>query len=315
MSEDALKLTVYHGERDRAGGRFLADALGELFARLELRVGIVMRGAAGFGPAGHLRTDRLLTLSEDLPIVSAAVDTRSRIEALLEEVRALAFSGLVTLERVRLLSGAPSLGEQAKLTVYAGRGGGVHRRIVDVLHEAGVAGASVLLGVDGAAAGARRRASFAGGNAGVPLMIVSVGSGEALSMVVPEIAAIAPDAVMTEERVRICKRDGVRIADPQDGAGMHQILTVYGAGLVEPLLRERPAGATGLRGIWGYHGDHAPHGDVMWQLRRRVPPVTVVVDSPEAIRRLYPTVDALTAHHGLVTTELARVALSGDGRG
>ena len=30
---DALKLTTYFGERDRAGERFLADALADLYAR------------------------------------------------------------------------------------------------------------------------------------------------------------------------------------------------------------------------------------------------------------------------------------------
>ena len=45
-----------------------------------------MRGVEGFGAKQHLRTDRLLTLSEDLPLVSVAVDTRARIEAALAEV-------------------------------------------------------------------------------------------------------------------------------------------------------------------------------------------------------------------------------------
>jgi PII-like signaling protein len=308
VSEDALKLTVYHGERDRIGDQFLADALGEVFARFELRVSVVMRGAAGFGPAQHLRTDRLLTLSEDLPVVSAAIDERERIEAVLDEVRAIAFSGLVTLERVRLVSGAPELDDEAKLTVYAGRGGRRHQRLVEVLHRHGVAGASVLLGVDGTTHGVRRRARFFSGNAHVPLMVVSVGAGERLAAAVPEIAALAPEAVITAERVRICKRDGVRLAEPEPVTSeMRQILTVYGLDLVPPLLDERPAGATSLRGIWGYHGDHAPHGDVLWQLRRRVPSLTVVVDEPAAIRRMFGVIDALTERHGLVTTELARI--------
>jgi PII-like signaling protein len=84
---------------------------------------------------------------------------------------------------------------------------------------------------------------------------------------------------------------------------------------VPALLSERPVGATAFRGVWGYHGDHDPHGDVMWQLRRRVPSVTVVVDTPESIRRIYPKVDALTERHGLVTTELARVLQAGHGSG
>ena len=69
-----LKLTTYFGERDRAGDRFLADALLDLYARHELRTSVVLRGVEGFGVKHHLHTDRLLTLSEDLPLVSVAVD-------------------------------------------------------------------------------------------------------------------------------------------------------------------------------------------------------------------------------------------------
>ena len=79
MNEDCLKLTIYYGERDRANGRLLADALVDVFARHELQTSLVMRGVLGFGATQHLRTDRLLTLSEDLPLVSVAVDTRARI--------------------------------------------------------------------------------------------------------------------------------------------------------------------------------------------------------------------------------------------
>ena len=39
---------------------------------------MLLRGADGFGRKHHLRTDRLLTLSEDLPLVAVAVDTRER---------------------------------------------------------------------------------------------------------------------------------------------------------------------------------------------------------------------------------------------
>ena len=103
---DALKLTTYFGERDRAGDRFLADALADLYARHQLRTSLVLRGVAGFGVKHHLHTDRLLTLSEDLPMVSVAVDARARIEALLDEVVALSGDGLITLERARMADAA-----------------------------------------------------------------------------------------------------------------------------------------------------------------------------------------------------------------
>src|SRR5207247_9108890 len=126
VNDDCLKRTVYFGERDRYGGGFLADELSDIYARHELQTSLVMRGAEGFGVKHHLHTDRLLTLSEDLPLVSVAVDARARIEAALSDVVALASDGLITLERARMpdASGAVSLraDEATKLTVYVGRG-------------------------------------------------------------------------------------------------------------------------------------------------------------------------------------------------
>jgi PII-like signaling protein len=63
------------------GSRFLADAFVEVYARHRLQTSLVMRGVEGFGAEQHLHTDRLLTLSEDLPLVAVAVDSRTRIEA------------------------------------------------------------------------------------------------------------------------------------------------------------------------------------------------------------------------------------------
>jgi PII-like signaling protein len=63
-----------------------------------------------------------------------------------------------------------------------------------------------------------------------------------------------------------------------------------------------------VRGVWGYHGDHRPHGDTFWQLQRRVPVVVVIVDTPANIRRWFEIVDELTGETGLVTSELVPVA-------
>ena len=115
MSQDCLKLTSYFGERHRvsgaagghgARGAFTADALLDLYGRSQIAASVLLRGTEGFGLRQHLRSDRSLTLSEDLPLVAVAVDTRPRIEAVLPRVAALASPGLVTLERARLLDGA-----------------------------------------------------------------------------------------------------------------------------------------------------------------------------------------------------------------
>jgi PII-like signaling protein len=325
---EALKLTTYFGERDRAGDRFLADALADLYARHELRTSLVLRGVAGFGVKHHLHTDRLLTLSEDLPMVSVAVDARPRIEALLDEVVAVSGDGLITVERARMADAVvATAGEESKLTVHLGRGERAdgqpaHIAVVDALHRHGVAGATVLLGVDGTTRGERRRARFFAANAGVPLMVIAVGAGERIAAALPELRALLADPLMTLERVRVCKRDGRPLGAPEPVAGtdpsglaVWQKLMVYCGEqsrhaqrplyteIVRALRSAGAAGATALRGIWGYHGDHAPHGDSFRQLRRRVPVVTVIVDTPERIARWFPIVDALTDETGLVTSE------------
>jgi len=328
---DCLKLTIYFGERDRANGGFLADAFTEIYARHELQTSVILRGVEGFGHKHHLRTDRLLTLSEDLPIVSVAVDTRERIEAARVDVERLQFDGLVTLERARMVTGQPgpvSLHEPTKLTVYVGRqervnGRSAHAAVVDLLHDRGIAGATVLLGVDGTVHGARERARFFARNAQVPMMIIAVGEGADIGAVLPELSERLPRPLMTLERIRVCKRDGRLLAEPNElpeadeaGRGVWQKLMVYAGEqsrhdgrpmykeLVHALREAGAAGATSLRGVWGYHGDHAPHGDRLLQARRRVPVVTVIVDTPERTKRWFEIVDRITDETGLVTSEI-----------
>jgi PII-like signaling protein len=180
----------------------------------------------------------------------------------------------------------------------------------------------VLLGVDGTVGGERRRARFFAANAQVPLMVVAIGAGERIAAALPELRALLAEPLLTLERVRVCKRDGSRLAVPEavastdpSGLAVWQKLMVYCGEqsrhaqrplyveLVHALRSAGAAGATALRGIWGYHGDHAPHGDSFWQLRRRVPVVTVIVDTPERIGRWFAIVDELTDETGLVTSE------------
>ena len=320
------KLTSYFGERHRSGGAFVADTLLELYGRHEIAASILLRGTEGFGLKHHLRTDRSLTLSEDLPLVAVAVDTRPQIEAVLAPVLALNPTGLVTLEGARLLDdtvvAAPD--EATKLTVYLGRQERVYRvpafvALCDLLQRRGVDGATALLGVDGTAHGRRQRAAFFSRNAEVPMMVIAVGAGEQISRVLPELGAVLRRPLLTLERVRVCKRDGHCLARPDragpGGDGRWQKLMVYTSEAVkhqgQPVHRAivrrlRSAGISGtttLRGIWGFHGDHAPHGDRLLQLGRHVPTVTIVIDTPERIATAYAVIDELTSERGLVTCE------------
>ena len=246
MNADCLKLTTYFGGRHRTEDQFVADALLDLYGRREVQVSVMLRGAEGFGLKHRRRTDRLLTLSEDLPLVSVAVDTRARIENLLDEVIQVKRHGLITLERARMLTGAiapvtlpEELHEATKLTIYVGRReqvGGVPAfvAVCDLLHRRGVSGATALLGVDGTAHGVRQRAHFFGRNAEVPMMIIAVGAGEQIAAVLPDLGALLRQPLLTLERVRVCKRDGQLLAPPtplpsedQHGLAIWQKLMIY----------------------------------------------------------------------------------------
>ncbi len=335
MNEDCLKLTTYFGERDRLDQRPVADALLDLYAKAEIETSVLLRGVTGFGSKHHLRTDRLLTLSEDLPLISVAVDTRPRIEAVLGRVSKLQRRGLLTLERARMITDGvdevllpEELSEATKLTVYVGRreqveGRPAYMAVCDLLHRRGIAGATALLGVDGTVRGERKRARFIARNGDVPMMVLAVGTGERIAAVLPELAELLERPLFTLERVRVCKRDGELIERPhalpakdEHGLDIWQKLMVYSSEGArhegrpfhyEPIrrLREsRAAGATSVRGVWGFHGDHLPHGDRLLQLRRNVPVVTIVVDEPQRIAVAFEIVDELTAERGLVTSEM-----------
>jgi PII-like signaling protein len=339
VSEQYLKLTTYFAERLRSGDRFLADALLDLYEESAVATSVVLRGIASFGPHHVLRSDQTLTASEDSPIAIAAVDRADKIAALADRAVATTTRGLVTLERARLLVGpeAAPPSDAVKLTVYIGRqdrvsGQPAHHAVCDVLHRHGFAGASVFLGVDGTKHGQRRRARFFSRNVDIPVMIIAIGTGDQATAAIPELEAILRRPLLTLERVQLCKRDGELVARPaalpatdDNGRALWQKLMVYTSeatlhdgvpihrAIVQQLFDSDAArGATVLRGTWGFHGDHKPHGDKMIQLTRQVPVTTIVVDSPERIAASFDIIDAVTDQHGLITSELVPALVSID---
>jgi PII-like signaling protein len=356
LSQEGLKLTMYFGERSRVKGLLLADELLDIHARHEIRSSVLLRGVQGFGAKHRLRSDRLLTLSEDLSLVCVAVDEPEQIERLLADVNSIGHEGLLILERARLYDRATESKQEivpdeadrsliagttidrgqgvqdparaTKLTVYLGRherigGSPAFTAVCRALHQSGVDGATVLLGVDGTRDGTRKRARFFARNQDVPLMVISVGDQRQVGAAIGRLQQMLDKPLFTLEDVRVCKRDGVLLEHPHDKASttehgmdirqkltvvvseaaVHERRSVY-VELVRRLRASGAAGATSMRGIWGFHGDHEPHGDRLLSIRRHVPVLTETIDTPERIAALFPIVDELTREQGLVTSEL-----------
>lgn len=345
MDDDSLKISAYFDERRRSGDSFLAEKMLELYEERHIATSIVLRGIGGFGARHHLRTDQSLTLSEDPPVAIIAADTRTQIEALIDPILAIKQRGLVTLERARLLRDdieplqlADERHEAIKLTIYVGRkervyGMPAYIAICDLMYRRQLAGASVLLGVDGTVHGHRQRAQFFGRNSDVPIIIIAVGSGPVIGRVLPELGGLLREPLITIERVRVCKRDGELLERPhalpgtdEHGLPLWQKLMIYtseaarhdGApihrALIQQLRQRRTSnGATILRGIWGFHGEHEPHGDKFFSLVRHVPIVTIAIDTPANVAESFDVVDELTQDQGLVTSEMVPAVVPPDG--
>lgn len=98
--EPAKRVTVYICESDRHHHQSLAHAILERAREEGLSGATMLRGIEGFGLSGRLRTTRLLSSSDDLPVVVEIVDQAHRIETFLPILERLVGEGLITVEDV-----------------------------------------------------------------------------------------------------------------------------------------------------------------------------------------------------------------------
>ncbi|HVA73783.1 MAG TPA: DUF190 domain-containing protein [Acidimicrobiales bacterium] len=94
------RVSVFIGEYDRYHHNSLADAILERAREEGLAGATIMRGIEGFGPSGRLKTTRMLSSSDDLPIVIQIVDEGHRIDKFVPMLDRMIQEGLVTVEDV-----------------------------------------------------------------------------------------------------------------------------------------------------------------------------------------------------------------------
>jgi PII-like signaling protein len=338
VDNDVFIATSYFRERHPVGADSGGRALIARYARSPVTASVLLRGVDGYGPGQAAGSGHALPLLEDQSLTAVAIDTVPRIDALLDEAAGIARLRLVTLERARLLSDeieqlrlGESSPEATKLTLYCGHADRVYEvpafeAACELLYRRGVAGATVLSGIDGSTGGRRQRAQFLRHGANTPLMVVAVGSGQRIGMLLPELGALFRHPLMTVANVRLCKRDGQFISRPETlpaadtAAGSMAMapllkLTVYTSealrhegrpsyrAIISRLRSAGVSGATAHRGTWGFHGEHAPHGDHFPRHGHHVPVVTTVIDRADRIGVAFDIIDALTPGRGLVTAE------------
>lgn len=103
IQKDAVLLRIFIGEGDKHQGKPLYEALVLKAREMHLAGATVLRGPMGFGHSSRLHTSKILRLSQDLPLVIEIVDDEDKIEKFLPALDGMMGSGLVTLEKAKVL--------------------------------------------------------------------------------------------------------------------------------------------------------------------------------------------------------------------
>src|SRR5271167_3838195 len=96
-------MRIHIGESDKWHGKPMHEAIVQLLRREGFSGATVLRGVGGYGGSSIYHTDKLLRLSQDLPIVLEVIESQERIDQILPRLDDMVEGGLITLEKVRVI--------------------------------------------------------------------------------------------------------------------------------------------------------------------------------------------------------------------
>ena len=107
INKDAKLLRIFIGESDRIKGRSVYEEIVLKAREAGLAGATVIKGVMGFGANSKIHTSKLLTLSEDLPLIIEIVDELEKIEKFIpianEIFENANIGGLVTIEKAEVI--------------------------------------------------------------------------------------------------------------------------------------------------------------------------------------------------------------------
>src|SRR5216110_2566838 len=107
LKGERVLMRIHIGERDKFNGEPLYWAIVQLLRKRHMAGATVTRGIMAFGASSRIHAAKFLELSLDLPIVIECVETQENIDAILPELDRMVTGGLITLERVNVITYRP----------------------------------------------------------------------------------------------------------------------------------------------------------------------------------------------------------------
>jgi len=99
----ARRLTIFISEADTYGHHSLASEIVERARKAGIAGATVLRGIEGFGLSHEIHTTRVLSLSNELPILVMIIDAPDRIDAFMPELDEVVTHGLVVSEDLAIV--------------------------------------------------------------------------------------------------------------------------------------------------------------------------------------------------------------------
>lgn len=107
INNDAKLLRIFLGESDRIKGKPVYEEIVLRAREFGLAGATVSKGIMGFGANSKIHTSKLLTISEDLPLIIEIVDSLEKIEKFIPIIDELFdranIGGLITIEKAEII--------------------------------------------------------------------------------------------------------------------------------------------------------------------------------------------------------------------
>jgi PII-like signaling protein len=171
----AKKVSIYVGQDHQYHGESVYAAILEFLFYHKVSGASVTRGIAGFGADHHMHTDRILVLTENLPMKVEFIETPGKVEELLPKLHEMVGTGVIEIQDTTIVkpsetskqaarqeSSPPlkSSGKAKLMRIFIGEndrwsGKPLHKALIECMRANGIAGVTVYQGILGY--GANRR--------------------------------------------------------------------------------------------------------------------------------------------------------------
>jgi PII-like signaling protein len=99
----ALKVTIYLSDGAKHHGVPVYTSVLDFLFRQGIAGATVVKGVAGFGSAHRIHTAHILELSDHLPIRVEFIDTKEKVDAIMNEVKDRCGSGLIEVQETSII--------------------------------------------------------------------------------------------------------------------------------------------------------------------------------------------------------------------